>query len=137
VTDMTTISLAVWDVPMPVVAGERFAIKAGAKATGGGTLSGTRIEVIDAAGAAVASGTLGDAPLAGTEALYWTALDMAAPAKPAKLSVAEYTVRLAADGAAATRFSVAVAAMRNPTRRVPRPHRQGRPCRTTRRAGRL
>jgi hypothetical protein len=107
VTDMT-ISLAVWDVPMPVVAGERFAIKAGAKATGGGTLSGTRIEVIDEAGAAVASGTLGDAPLAGTEALYWTALDMAAPAK---LSVAEYTVRLAADGAAATRFSVAVAAM--------------------------
>ena len=31
VSNANTISLAVWDVPRPVVAGEKFAIKVGAK----------------------------------------------------------------------------------------------------------
>jgi len=90
-------SLAVWDVPMPVVAGERFAIKAGA--TGG---SG-RVEVIDGAGAVVASGALGDAPWPGTESLRWTALELPAP----KADAARYTVRC---GAAETWFSVVATA---------------------------
>ena len=38
-----TTSLAVWDVPMPVVAGETFAIKVGA--AGGRSLAGEKIEV--------------------------------------------------------------------------------------------
>jgi hypothetical protein len=91
-------SLAVWDVPMPVVAGERFAIKAGAK-------SGTgRVEVCDSGGAVVASAALGETPWPGTEALHWVALDVPAPPKT---TVAIYTVRC---GAAETWFSVVTAA---------------------------
>ncbi len=101
------ISLAVWDVPMPVVAGESFSLKAGAKSESGRVLSGVRVEVSDAAGSVVASGTLGDAPLAGTEALYWVTLDVPAPAK---LQVAEYAVRLAGDSTATWQFSVVSAA---------------------------
>ena len=100
----TTISLAVWDVPMPVVAGETFSIKVGAKSASGRALAGRRVEVSDAAGAVVASGTLGDAPLAGTEALYWTALDVPAPATA---QVADYAVRFVR-GAGARRRRVAV-----------------------------
>jgi hypothetical protein len=106
-----TISLAVWDVPLPVVAGERFSIKVGAKSGSGLALAGGRVEVSDAAGAVVASGALGDAPLAGTEALYWVALDVPAPREP---DVAEYAVRFvpgdAAHHAVASRFTVAAAA---------------------------
>ena len=54
--DNDTISLAVWDVPMPVVAGEPFSIKVGAKSSAGRALGGRRVEVSDAAGAVVASG---------------------------------------------------------------------------------
>jgi hypothetical protein len=58
----------------------------------------------------VASGTLGEAPWAGTEALYWTALDVPAPRDR---DVADYTVRLAPEnpGAVPTRFSTSIAAM--------------------------
>ena len=96
-------SLAVWDVPMPVVAGGTFQVKAGAKAADGRALAGCRVEVFDATGAVVASGTLGDTPWAGTEALYWTAIDVRAPAEP---QVAEYSVRCEQ---ATARFSVAAA----------------------------
>ena len=90
---------------MPVVAGERFTIKAGAKSAGGEALAGSRVEVCDAAGKVVASGVLGDRPLAGTEALYWTALNMPSPGQE---QAAEYIVRLGSE--ATTRFSVAAAA---------------------------
>ena len=111
-TDQYAISLAVWDVPMPVVAGERFSIKVGAKAMSSRKLAGCRVEVCDAAGAVAASGTLGDEPWAGTEALYWAALGVPAPAQQ---QLAEYSVRLVphhagSDTAVATRFNVAAAA---------------------------
>jgi hypothetical protein len=108
-TDHKT-SLAVWDVPMPVVAGEKFPVKVGAKSASGSTLSGARVEVIDSAGAVVASGKLGDAPLPDTEALYWAALDVPAPPRQ---QMAEYSVRFVASQggeAAAARFSVAATA---------------------------
>lgn len=103
------VSFAVWDVPMPVVAGEKFAIKVGAKSASGNALSGARIEVSDATGAVVASGALGDTPWAGTEALYWAALEVPAPRDR---DVADYTVRRMPEdsGAVPTRFSIAVAA---------------------------
>jgi hypothetical protein len=107
VTDKNETSLAVWDVPMPVIAGERFSIKVGAKSASKRKLAGCGVEVSDAAGAVVASGTLGEEPLAGSEALYWAALDVPAPAKE---QLAEYSVRLVPDDAVATRFSVAAAA---------------------------
>jgi len=48
-----TISLAVWDVPMPVVTGEKFPIKVGVKSASGRAPVGGRVEVSDAAGAVV------------------------------------------------------------------------------------
>ncbi len=84
---------------MPVVAGGTFSIKAGATAK-----AGTKVEVIDTIGKVVAAGTLGDKPLAGTDALVWTTLEVPAPAKA---EAAEYTVR-ASD--ASSRFSVMAAA---------------------------
>jgi hypothetical protein len=109
VADSNAISLAVWDVPVPVVAGEKFAIKVGAKSASGKAPAGARVEVSDAKGAVVASATLGDTPLAGTEALHWVALEVPAPHAR---EVADYTVRLepASLDAVPTRFSVAVAA---------------------------
>jgi len=106
-----TISLAVWDMPMPVVAGKKFPIKIGTKSASGRALAG-RIEVIDSSGTVVATGMLGDAPWPETEALYWTALDVPAPAQP----FAEYAVRFMPDpsepayDALATRFSIAATA---------------------------
>ena len=103
-------SLAVWDVPMPAVAGDTFSIRAGAKSASGASLAGARVEVHDAAGAVVASGALGATPLAGSEALYWTALDVRAPADA---QVAAYAVRLVAGqdhDPSQARFSVAVGA---------------------------
>ena len=105
------ISLAVWDVPMPVVAGETFSIKIGAKSASGRALAG-RVEVIDSSGTVVATGTLGDAPWPETEALYWAALDVPAPAR----QFAEYAVRFIPDprepayDALATRFSIVATA---------------------------
>jgi hypothetical protein len=103
-------SLAAWDVPSPVIAGARFTIRAGAKSAGDCALAGQAIEVCDGDGV-VARGVLGDAPLPGTAALYWTALDCTAPAEP---GLASWSVRFAADGVAlphegaAVTFSLAV-----------------------------
>jgi len=89
-------SLAVWDVPMPVAIGETFSIKVGGE-------KGAKVEVSDSAGQVVASGKFGSEPLAGTEGLYWTSLDVPPPAKE---EVKEYTVRA---GIASSRFAVAAA----------------------------
>lgn len=72
-------SLAVWDVPSPVTCGTRFRIKVGAKSAGGCALAGARLEALDEAGAAIGQGVLGNAPLGGTEALYWTEIELDAP----------------------------------------------------------
>lgn len=93
---MSETSIAVWDVPMPVVAGETFAVKVGA------TAKGTTIEVSDGSGA-VTSGSVGGTPWPGTDGLCWTELRIPAP----KMGVARYTVRC---GAAETWFSVIAAA---------------------------
>jgi hypothetical protein len=108
-----TISLAVWDVPMPAVAGETFSIKVGAKSASGRALTGCRVEVSDSTGAVVATGTLGAAPWPETEALYWAALSIPAPAQQ---QFSEYAVSLMpnpgepAHHAVATRFTVAATA---------------------------
>jgi hypothetical protein len=107
--DMNMTSLAVWDVPMPAVAGEKFSIKVGAKSAAGRALAGGRVEVSDASGAVVASGRLGETLWPETEALYWAELNMPAPVKQ---QVAEFTVRFVPDRdhqAATSRFSVVVA----------------------------
>jgi methionine-rich copper-binding protein CopC len=104
-------SLAVWAIPSPVVTGQAFAIKVGAKSTAGYDLASMRIAVCDEAGTELASGTLGATPWPGTSALYWRELTLTAPAEAGMYS---WTVRFdAADMAlahrgASSRFSIAI-----------------------------
>ena len=98
---MDTASIAVWDVPMPVVAGETFAIKVGVKSA---AEPNGNVEVCDNHGKVVASAKLNREPWPGSEALYWAALNVPAPASNGS---AEFTVRCAN---ASSRFSVSAAA---------------------------
>jgi hypothetical protein len=104
-------SLAVWDIPSPVVTGHPFRIKAGAKCAAGCNLGGTTIEVVDESGTVVASGTFGDAPFPHTSALYWTELKLsAAPEEGLASLVARFAPvkkGLPHDGSA-SRFSTVV-----------------------------
>jgi hypothetical protein len=86
-------SLAVWDIPSPVVTGERFEIKIGAKSAAACVLGGKPIEVCDQTGAVVARGSLGETPWPGTGALYWTAVELLAPAES---GLRTWTVQFAA-----------------------------------------
>ncbi|HZD90928.1 MAG TPA: hypothetical protein VE224_12570, partial [Pseudolabrys sp.] len=107
VNDARTISLAVWEAPMPVLAGGTFSVKVGARAADGRALTGREIAVSDANGVTVAAGRLGAAPWPGTEALYWVELNMPAPAAP---QVATFQVRSAGEAyALATEFTVIAA----------------------------
>jgi hypothetical protein len=74
-------SLAVWEIPSPVVTGEKFAVRVGAKSAADVALGGRAIAVCDEAGAPVAHGRLGETPLPGTSALYWTEVELLAPAE--------------------------------------------------------
>jgi len=74
-------SLAVWGVPSPLVMEHPFRIQVGATCSSGCDLSGKEIQILDEAGASIAHATLGDTPWDGTRALYWTDVDLVAPAK--------------------------------------------------------
>ena len=104
-------SLAVWDVPSPVVRGSRFSIKAGAKSASGCALGGMAIEVRDQAGAVLGTGELKDTPWPGSSALYWTDIELCAPSTD---DIASSTVAFAAAGldlshdSSSSQFSFAV-----------------------------
>lgn len=106
-----TTSLAVWDVPLSVVRGMAFAVKAGAKSAAAASLAGCPIELVDEIGEIVGRGRLGDAPLDGTAALYWTEITLEAPHRD---GLATFAARFAAadlalpHDASGTSFSVAV-----------------------------
>jgi hypothetical protein len=88
-------SLAAWDCPSPVVIGETFRLKVAAQCSAGcATLPGERIVIRDARGAEVASATLGATPWPGTEALYWTEVEVPAPSET---GVHAWKVEFAAD----------------------------------------
>ena len=78
-------SLAVWDSGRDC-RGDRFAVKVGAKSSAGCTLAGRRIEVFDG-NAVVASGRFGDTPWPGTSALFWTEVELRAPATPGAVTL--------------------------------------------------
>ncbi len=80
-------SLAVWDIAPAVVAGETFSVKVGAKSSTGCALDGSRIEVLDG-DAVMAAGCLGETPWPGSDALYWTEIEVRAPAQPGNLAYA-------------------------------------------------
>jgi hypothetical protein len=81
-----TASLAVWDLPAAIPAGESFSVKAGVKSSSGMGLGGGLVELHDEAGAVVASALLGDAPWPGSEALYWVEIALQAPPAPGSLT---------------------------------------------------
>ena len=105
-----TTSLAVWDIPSPVVIGERFTVKVGAKSSAGCDLKRRSVE-IRCGGNVVARGALGDTPWPGTAALYWTELGLAAPPQEGACSwSAQFeasSLELPHDGTSST-FSVVV-----------------------------
>jgi hypothetical protein len=74
-------SLAVWGVPSPIVIDHPFRIQVGATCSSGCDLEGKEIEICDETGAGIARGRLGETPWDGTRALYWTDVDLVAPAK--------------------------------------------------------
>jgi len=98
-------SLAVWDIPAAIAAGEHFAVKVGAKSSDGCVLGGCRIEVLDQSGAVLAQGALGPSPWPGTDALFWSEIELCAPSAPGVVSLA-----VRCDDSAASPFSVAVVA---------------------------
>ena len=73
-------SLAVWSVPSPIVIDHPFRIQVGATCSSGCNLSGKEIQILDETGASIAQATLGETPWDGTRALYWTDVDLVAPA---------------------------------------------------------
>jgi len=73
-------SLAVWSVPSPIVLEHPFRIQVGATCSSGCDLSGKEIQVLDTTGTSIAHATLGETPWYGTRALYWTDVDLVAPA---------------------------------------------------------
>jgi hypothetical protein len=93
-----------------VIAGAPFKVKIGAKSSADCGLKGRDVEVLRG-GEVVARGALGDAPFAGTAALYWTELQLGAPREP---GMASWTVRFQAEGlelphdGASSTFSAAI-----------------------------
>jgi hypothetical protein len=75
-----TTSMAVWDVPSPVVMSRSFRVKVGVKCSSACSLAGQLIEVRDDGGTQIAEGRLGETPWPGTSALYVADLELAAPA---------------------------------------------------------
>ena len=74
-------SLAVWGVPSPIVIDHPFRIHVGATCSAGCDLKGKEIQICDETGASLARGELGETPWDGTRALYWTEVDLVAPAR--------------------------------------------------------
>jgi hypothetical protein len=105
-------SLAVWDIPSPIMKGEQFAIKVGAKSAADAELNGFEIAIFDISEKVVARGRLRDAPWPGTTALYWDELQLTAPAQE---GLHKWSARFAAEGLAlphdgtAAEFSAMVA----------------------------
>jgi hypothetical protein len=79
-------SLAAWSIPSPVVMGEKFAIEVGAKSSASIALAAEQIEVRDESGIVVAQGCLGNTPYPRTTALYWTSVELTAPAREGLLT---------------------------------------------------
>ncbi len=73
------ISLAVWDLPSPVVVATPLRFRVGATCVAHCSLVGKEVEVLDAEGAPVGRATLGSEPLPGAAALYWADVTVEAP----------------------------------------------------------
>jgi hypothetical protein len=73
------ISLAVWDVTSPVVAGRRATLKVGVACASGCDLTGTCIDIYNETATRVGGGTVAAAPWPGTTGLHWVEIEVTAP----------------------------------------------------------
>ena len=72
-------SMAVWDIPSPIVLGAQFCIRVGTKCFVGCDLTGSEIEIHYHEGVEVASAMVGSDTQLGATALYWTKVELRAP----------------------------------------------------------
>ena len=79
VTEAHPTSVAVWDVPSPVVTGEVVPVKIGVKCAEGCDLHGSHVEVTAASGEMLVRRELGEGIWRGSKALYWTQVEVTAP----------------------------------------------------------
>jgi hypothetical protein len=91
--------------------GERFSIKVGAKSSAGCELNGKKVLVSDRSGAVIAQGSLQETPWPGTSALYWTDVEVPAPAQEGmfwcSVSFAAADIETPHEGAS-SKFSMAI-----------------------------
>jgi hypothetical protein len=72
-------SLAIWDVPSPLVVGRSSKLKVGVRCSSGCSLAGQKVQIHDATQQHIAEAAVGPTPWSGTAGLYWTELDVVAP----------------------------------------------------------
>lgn len=75
-----TTSMAVWDLPAPIVVNAPFRLKVGAKCSSGCALAGKTVVIRSPEGAEAGRGVLGGEPWPGTTSLYWFEAELRAPA---------------------------------------------------------
>ena len=95
-------SVAVWDIPAPVVRDRPFRVKVGVVCSAECPLGGHEIAVHDGEGTSLARARLSDAPWPGTSALYWMEVELHAPASEGHQT---WQVRCNADHSFAASFS--------------------------------
>ena len=74
-----SISVAVWDVPSPIVFNDKFKIKVGVKCSAECNLMDKEIRIYGQKGKKVATGALGGVAWPGTSALHWAEVQLEAP----------------------------------------------------------
>ena len=72
-------SMAVWDVPSPVLVGHPFTVKVGVKCSATCNLAGQTVDVRDELGRRMGQATLNETPWPGTTALYVAEVAVVAP----------------------------------------------------------
>jgi hypothetical protein len=85
-----------WDAPSAVVVGERFKMKVGIKCSNECDLANRNFGIYDQEGTQIASSTLNGERWPGTAGLYFTAVELEAPAREGLYT---WTVRVPASGA--------------------------------------
>lgn len=73
------LTLTVWDVPLAVERGARFRVQAGLRCSAGCDLSAQAITIGREGGADAVTTRTGHTPKAGTDAVYWTEIELDAP----------------------------------------------------------
>lgn len=74
-----SLSLTLWNVPLAVERGARFSLRAGLRCSAGCDMSGQRIVFHSEDGGPIVSVKTREMPKEGTEAVYWTEIDLEAP----------------------------------------------------------